>query len=77
MGQPARQHSWAYAVPLDGPPRRLPYGPVADLSLGGLVGGDLTSNGGDSADGGTAGEALLGGAALVLASAPWPSGRRC
>ncbi|HEY6790101.1 MAG TPA: peptidase S41, partial [Trebonia sp.] len=42
VGQPARQYSWAYAVPLDGPPRRLPYGPVADLSLGGLVGGDLT-----------------------------------
>ena len=32
-GQPARQHSWAYAVPLDGPPRRLPYGPVTDLAL--------------------------------------------
>src|SRR5215469_13977279 len=34
VGQPARQFSWAYAVPLDGPPRRLPYGPVADLSPG-------------------------------------------
>ncbi|MBR7827536.1 PDZ domain-containing protein [Actinospica sp. MGRD01-02] len=25
---------WAYAVPLDGPARRLPYGPAADLSIG-------------------------------------------
>jgi tricorn protease len=33
VGQPARQYNWAYAVPLDGPPRRLPYGPVADLAL--------------------------------------------
>jgi tricorn protease len=33
-GQPARQYTWAYAVPLDGPVRRLPYGPVSDLALG-------------------------------------------
>ena len=35
VGQPARQYGWAYAVPLDGPPRRLPYGAVADLALAG------------------------------------------
>ncbi|HEX4833707.1 MAG TPA: peptidase S41, partial [Trebonia sp.] len=34
VGQPARQYAWAYAVPLDGPPRRLPFGPVSDLALG-------------------------------------------
>ncbi len=43
VGQPARQYSWAYAVPLDGPPHRLPYGPVADLALG--------SGGGDASGG--------------------------
>jgi tricorn protease len=43
VGQPARQYSWAYAVPLDGPPRRLPYGPVADLALG-ADGGDAAKN---------------------------------
>jgi tricorn protease len=33
-GQPENQYSWAYAVPLHGaPPRRLPFGPVSDLSL--------------------------------------------
>ncbi len=43
VGQPARQYSWAYAVPLDGPSRRLPYGPVADLALG-ADGGDAGKN---------------------------------
>ena len=33
-GQPENQYSWAYAVPLHGaPPRRLPFGPVADVAL--------------------------------------------
>jgi tricorn protease len=34
IGQPETYLSWAYAVPLEGaPPRRLPFGPVADLAL--------------------------------------------
>jgi tricorn protease len=33
-GQPGNQHSWAYAVPLDAPPRRLPFGQVNDLAIG-------------------------------------------
>jgi tricorn protease len=33
-GQPENYLSWAYAVPVEGaPPRRLPFGPVADLAL--------------------------------------------
>ena len=33
-GQPETYLTWAYAVPLEGsPPRRLPFGPVVDLSL--------------------------------------------
>ena len=32
-GQPAAQRTWAYAVPLDAPPRRLPFGQVNDLAL--------------------------------------------
>ena len=33
-GQPENYLTWAYAVPLEGsPPRRLPFGPVADLAL--------------------------------------------
>ncbi|HTU08289.1 MAG TPA: peptidase S41, partial [Trebonia sp.] len=32
-GQPGTQYSWAYAVPLDAPPRRLPFGQVNDLAL--------------------------------------------
>ena len=33
-GQPESQYSWAYAVPLRGaPPRRLPFGPLADVAL--------------------------------------------
>jgi tricorn protease len=31
--QPGNQFSWAYALPLDAPPRRLPYGPVTDIAL--------------------------------------------
>jgi len=34
IGQPETYLSWAYAVPLEGaPPRRLPFGPVADLAM--------------------------------------------
>ena len=33
VGQPDRHFTWAYAIPLDGAPRRLPYGPLTDLSL--------------------------------------------
>jgi tricorn protease len=33
-GQPGNQHSWAYAVPLGAPPRRLPFGQVNDLAIG-------------------------------------------
>src|SRR5690242_5674778 len=33
-GQPETYLTWAYAVPLEGaPPRRLPFGPVTDLTL--------------------------------------------
>ena len=32
-GQPGGQYSWAYAVPLDAPPRRLPFGQVNDLAV--------------------------------------------
>ena len=47
-GQPGGQYSWAYAVPLDAPPRRLPFGQVNDLAveetgtalLTGRMGGD-------------------------------------
>jgi tricorn protease len=34
QGQPGSQHTWAYAVPLDAPPRRLPFGQVTDLAMG-------------------------------------------
>ncbi|HSZ41518.1 MAG TPA: PDZ domain-containing protein, partial [Trebonia sp.] len=33
QGQPGSQNTWAYAVPLDAPPRRLPFGQVNDLAL--------------------------------------------
>jgi tricorn protease len=33
VGQPTDQRSMAYAVPLDAPPRRLPFGQVNDLAL--------------------------------------------
>jgi tricorn protease len=33
-GQPERQYSWAYAIPVAGaPPRRLPFGPVNDVAI--------------------------------------------
>jgi tricorn protease len=33
VGQPSSDRTWAYAVPLDAPPRRLPFGQVNDLAL--------------------------------------------
>jgi tricorn protease len=33
VGQPERQYTWAHALPLEGTPRRLPFGPVFDLAL--------------------------------------------
>ena len=39
VGRPAREDTWAYAIPLDGTPRRLPYGRLNDLAMadGGTV----------------------------------------
>lgn len=34
-GQPEPQYTWAHAIPLDGVPRRLPYGPVVNLAIDG------------------------------------------
>jgi tricorn protease len=33
VGQPDTHFTWAYAIPLDGAPRRLRYGPVTDVAL--------------------------------------------
>jgi len=33
VAQPDTQFTWAYAIPLDGAPARLPYGPVVDVAL--------------------------------------------
>ncbi|HEY1624737.1 MAG TPA: S41 family peptidase, partial [Streptosporangiaceae bacterium] len=33
VGQPDTHFTWAYAIPLDGAPRRLPYGPVTDVAI--------------------------------------------
>jgi tricorn protease len=33
--EPDTYFTWAYAIPLDGVPRKLPYGPVSELALGG------------------------------------------
>ena len=41
-GQPLVQHSWAYAVPLGAPPRRLPFGQVNDLAVEGTATALLT-----------------------------------
>jgi tricorn protease len=35
VGQPETFLTWAYAIPLDGAPRRLPYGPLTSLALAG------------------------------------------
>jgi tricorn protease len=33
VAQPDTHFTWAYAIPLDGAPRRLPYGPLTDLAI--------------------------------------------
>jgi tricorn protease len=33
VAQPDTHFTWAYAIPLDGAPRRLPYGPVTDVAI--------------------------------------------
>ncbi|HET9079945.1 MAG TPA: S41 family peptidase [Trebonia sp.] len=60
VGQPSAQRTMAYAVPLDAPPRRLPFGQVNDLALTATVTVLLTGQRGDPAHwkryrGGTAG----------------------
>jgi tricorn protease len=60
VGQPSRDLTWAYAVPLDGPPRRLAFGQVNDLALAPAATVLLTGQRGDPAywkryQGGTAG----------------------
>jgi len=47
FGQPSTQRTWAYAVPLDAPPRRLPFGQVNDLALGATATALLTGQRGD------------------------------
>jgi tricorn protease len=47
FGQPSAQRTWAYAVPLDAPPRRLPFGQVNDLALGTAATALLTGQRGD------------------------------
>jgi len=46
-GQPSVQRTWAYAVPLDAPPRRLPFGQVNDLALSITATALLTGQRGD------------------------------
>ncbi|HWG00305.1 MAG TPA: PDZ domain-containing protein [Trebonia sp.] len=61
QGQPGAQYTWAYAVPLDAPARRLPFGQVTDLALEPAATAVLTARmGGEPASwkryrGGTAG----------------------
>ena len=47
--QPTAQRTWAYAVPLDGPPRRLLFGQVNDLALTITATALLTGQRGDPA----------------------------
>jgi tricorn protease len=59
-GQPTAQRTMAYAVPLDAPPRRLPFGQVNDLALDTTATVLLTAQRGDPSHwkryrGGTAG----------------------
>jgi tricorn protease len=60
FGQPSTQRTMAYTVPLDAPPRRLPFGQVNDLALAETATVLLTAQRGDPAHwkryrGGTAG----------------------
>ena len=48
-GQPAAQRTWAYAVPLGAPPRRLAFGQVNDLALTRTATALLTGQRGDPA----------------------------
>jgi tricorn protease len=48
-GQPTTQRTWAHAVPLDGPPRRLAFGQVNDLALTTTATALLTGQRGDPA----------------------------
>src|SRR5580692_11301262 len=49
VDQPSSQRTHAYAVPLDGPPRRLPFGQVNDLALTPAATALLTGQRGDPA----------------------------
>ena len=49
VDQPSSQRTHAYAVPLDGPPRRLPFGQVNDLALTTAATALLTGQRGDPA----------------------------
>lgn len=52
-GQPNGMKTWAFAVPLDGPARRLDYGPAGDVAFGGgavLVGSPMNFEPVDPAD---------------------------
>ena len=65
-GQPEIQYSWAYAIPLEGTPRRLPFGPVFDFALTDTGAALLTGRFGDPAywkryRGGTAGKMWVAG----------------
>ena len=65
-GQPEIQYSWAYAIPLEGTPRRLPFGPVFDFALTDTGAALLTGRFGDPAywkryRGGTAGKMWVSG----------------
>ncbi|WP_187366374.1 S41 family peptidase [Trebonia kvetii] len=60
FGEPSSQRTMAYAVPLDAPPRRLPFGQVSDLALTESATALLTAQRGDPSAwkryrGGTAG----------------------
>ncbi|MGH3282208.1 MAG: peptidase S41, partial [Trebonia sp.] len=60
VDQPSAQRAMAYAVPLDAPPRRLPFGQVNDLALTATATALLTGQRGDPSHwkryrGGTAG----------------------
>ena len=60
VGEPSAQRTMAYAVPLDAPPRRLPFGQVNDLALTATATVLLTAQRGDPSywkryRGGTAG----------------------
>src|SRR5580692_9574953 len=78
-GQPESVFKWAYAVPRDAPPRRLPFGPVVDLALTGSATALLTGRMGSSDmagwkryRGGTAGKLWTATAADPPPTSPSP-----